>query len=46
MSTLNPYKPDVVTPRHPTSLEISLEAQKKAAEAAAKAAKEKAKESE
>ncbi len=43
MSTLNAYKPDVVTPRHPTSLEISLEAQKKAAE---EAAKEKAKESE
>jgi len=43
MSTLNAYKPDVVTPRHPTSLEISLEAQKAAAE---KAAKEKAKKSE
>ena len=40
MSTLNPYKPDVVTPRHPTSLEISLEAQKKATEEAAKKAEE------
>ena len=36
MSTLNPYKPDVVTPRHPTSLEISLKEQKEAAEKAAK----------
>ena len=43
MSTLNAYKPDVVTPRHPTSLEISIEAQK---EAAKKAAEEKTKESE
>ena len=34
MSTLNPYKPDVVTPRHPTSLEISLKAQKEAAKKA------------
>ena len=37
MSTLNAYKPDVVTPRHPTSLEISIEAQKKEAAAAKKA---------
>ena len=43
MSTLNPFKPDVVTPRQKTSLEISIEAQK---EAAKKAAEEKAKESE
>ena len=43
MSTLNPFKPDVVTPRQKTSLEISLEAQKAAAE---KAAKAKAKKSE
>jgi len=41
MSTLNAYKPDVVTPRQKTSLEISLEAQKEAAEKAAE--KEKAK---
>ena len=41
MSTLNAYKPDVVTPRHPTSLEISLKEQ---AEAAKKA--EESKESE
>ena len=34
MSTLNAYKPDVVTPRHPTSLEISIEAQKEAAKKA------------
>ena len=31
MSTLNPYKPDVVTPKQKTSLEISLEQQRKAA---------------
>ena len=43
MSTLNPFKPDVVTPRQKTSLEISIEAQK---EAAKKAEEEKAKESE
>jgi len=34
MSTLNAYKPDVVTPRQKTSLEISIEAQKEAAKKA------------
>ncbi len=34
MSTLNPFKPDVVTPRQKTSLEISIEAQKEAAKKA------------
>jgi len=34
MSTLNEYKPDVVTPRQKTSLEISIEAQKEAAKKA------------
>ena len=37
MSTLNPFKPDVVTPRQKTSLEISIEAAAKAAEEAKKA---------
>ena len=40
MSTLNAYKPDVVTPRQKTSLEISLEVQKKEAAAAKKKAEE------
>ena len=43
MSTLNPFKPDVVTPRHKTSLEISLEQQKKAAEAKKKSEESKTK---
>ena len=39
MSTLNPFKPDVVTPSQKTSLEISLEAQKEAAKKAAESKK-------
>ena len=39
MSTLNPFKPDVVTPRQKTSLEISIEAQKEAAKKAAESKK-------
>tara|TARA_R100000700_G_C3131159_1_gene116340 strand:+ start:609 stop:740 length:132 start_codon:yes stop_codon:yes gene_type:complete len=41
MSTLNPYKPDVVTPRQKTSLEISIEAQKEAAKKKAEESKPK-----
>ena len=44
MSTLNPFRPDVVTPIQPTSLQISLKKQDEAAEAAKKA--EESKESE
>jgi len=40
MSTLNPFKPDVVTPRQKTSLEISIEAQKEAAKKKAEESKE------
>ena len=34
MSTLNPFKPDVVTPITKSSLQISLEAQREAAKKA------------